>query len=430
MIRIRPFGVAIFLAVLSGACTDQADPAGPNPPQHSSVVSNPIRPPGLDGKFVEVAQRVPEFGGMFFDEAGALTINLTDVSQVRAAQQAIALVFADARISATSIRAQKSRYGFIALAKWHEQVRQVLALPGVTFTDIDEKRNRLVIGIESETLRPQVEAYFLDRRVPEEAFVIERRDALSFAATLQDRVRPAAGGLQIDKTSTSGGECTLGFNAWDWGANFEVVWFFITNSHCTLVQGGVEGTQLFQSTGGVSTDYLGYEVADPEYWTGGVCPEGKRCRYSDSARIQYNSNNDSKGSFIAFTYERSGSGPGSLLIADWMAIESLNPRPMIGQTMDKVGRTSGWTYGEVTQTCSNENVHDSDVHLLCQDIVSGYADYGDSGSPVFLYDPTPLHSGSAVGRANLYGILWGKGSGIFAMSPLEQIEQEVGQINH
>jgi hypothetical protein len=75
-----------------------------------------------------------------------------------------------------------------------------------------------------------------------------------------------------------------------------------------------------------------------------------------------------------------------------------------GSELDKVGRTTGWTFGAVNDTCQNINVTDADVTLFCQHRVrriSGthrMTNNGDSGSPVFQWQ------GSTV---VLSGILWG-----------------------
>lgn len=84
-----------------------------------------------------------------------------------------------------------------------------------------------------------------------------------------------------------------------------------------------------------------------------------------------------------------GTSPGSI------TIDSANPRfriigeaayPVAGQTLEKIGRTTGWTYGQVTNTCVDTNVAGSNITLLCQDYVSAGIGAGDSGSPVFAWN--------------------------------------------
>jgi hypothetical protein len=93
--------------------------------------------------------------------------------------------------------------------------------------------------------------------------------------------------------------------------------------------------------------------------------------------------------------------------------------------VQKVGRTTGWTSGNVTNTCVTVNVSGSNIQLLCQTLVQRAGTQivagGDSGSPVF--------TGSS--NATLIGILWGGNSSgdLFVFSPLKSIQDELGSFN-
>ena len=94
---------------------------------------------------------------------------------------------------------------------------------------------------------------------------------------------------------------------------------------------------------------------------------------------------------------------------------------MAGQVVNKVGRTTGWSQGQVTATCTNTNVSGSNITELCQDFVSASVGSGDSGSPVFAI--------SGGDNVTLLGILWGgSGSSSFVFSPLSNIKGELGNI--
>ena len=108
-----------------------------------------------------------------------------------------------------------------------------------------------------------------------------------------------------------------------------------------------------------------------------------------------------------------------------LAITGRAAFPFQGETVHKVGRTTGWTYGPVSATCRDINVSGSDVTLFCQSLVRSGVGGGDSGSPVFY--------SLAGNKARLVGILWGggidqQGSTTFAFSPLENIEEELGPL--
>jgi hypothetical protein len=95
-----------------------------------------------------------------------------------------------------------------------------------------------------------------------------------------------------------------------------------------------------------------------------------------------------------------------------------------GQEANKIGRTTGWTYGTVTETCVDVLASGTNHIRLCQSIVDAGVNSGDSGSPVFA-----LRRGSDV---TLLGILWGgstdEANPEFAFSPLSGVERELGSL--
>jgi hypothetical protein len=94
--------------------------------------------------------------------------------------------------------------------------------------------------------------------------------------------------------------------------------------------------------------------------------------------------------------------------------------PSVNQTLVKIGRTTGWTQGPVTNTCVNINVSGTNITQLCQDLVTAGVSGGDSGSPVILR--------SGTSNAIWAGLLWGGGGGSFAMSAVENIQTELGTL--
>lgn len=64
----------------------------------------------------------------------------------------------------------------------------------------------------------------------------------------------------------------------------------MTNSHCTHTQGVVDNTEYHQPIRPINpwdmSNRVGLEIADPPFFTGGNCPSGYRCRYSDSAFVR------------------------------------------------------------------------------------------------------------------------------------------------
>jgi hypothetical protein len=309
-------------------------------------------------------------------------------------------------------------YDILELSRWRPEIDQVLSLPGTVFTDLDESSNRLRIGIESSEFQDRVEAFVANSGVPLQAVIIEVVDPIFYLKDLRDKFRPVQGGTQIEIDTAVFGytHCTVGFNA-----IFNNLRGFITNSHCTgSLDGGVQGKMFHQPTDPFNPfadqNILGFEHFDPEMWSGGICPSGRICRRSDAAFIWYASrfgfpqnfsieNPNLYGSGIARTTSWTGS----------LTIDDANPKfdivsegfPLYGEFVDKVGRTTGWTFGRITETCVHSNVKDTDNTMLCQyrvlrDVGDNLiSDHGDSGSPVFRW----LDFDSS--DVELYGILWG-----------------------
>jgi hypothetical protein len=296
---------------------------------------------------------------------------------------------------------------------------EVLALPGTVFADHDEANNRLLFGVKNAAAIPGVRTALTRLGIPSSAFAIEVTEPIHMVATLRNWLRPTQGGIQIHFGQFL---CTLGFNADD-GTQRS----FITNSHCTNRQGGVESTQYYQPTSTVDGTVIATEVEDPQYFRGGACPRNRKCRYSDASRALYGSGTTSTRGAIAQT---SGPNNGSLDVTGSFTITSQDNTTTsfpIATTVNKVGRTTGWTRGNVTNTCVNTNVSGSNITQLCQTFVQDpggavVVGGGDSGSNVFRL--------TGENNVQLVGILWGGNSSgtLFVFSPLKQIRDELGAI--
>lgn len=105
-------------------------------------------------------------------------------------------------------------------------------------------------------------------------------------------------------------------------------------------------------------------------------------------------------------------------------IGSEQKRSVLGEEVNKVGRTTGWTYGPVIETCINTLVSGTVPPIIqrCQDRVRADVAGGDSGSPVFGRI-------TSRGGVRLFGILWGgsvSGEVTFVFSPMAGIHRELG----
>jgi hypothetical protein len=289
----------------------------------------------------------------------------------------------------------------------------VLAVAGTVFGDNDEVKGDLVFGVENERVIPAVRAVLSQLGVSITDYEIKVTAPIHQVATLRDVWRPTLAGIQIHFGRFL---CSLGFNA-DAGGQRS----FVTASHCTNTQGGVEDTQYWQPLSSVDPTVIATEVADPEYFTfrdDPICPRGKKCRYSDASRAAYSGDVASTRGAIART---DAANSGSLEVVGSFEVTAQNDAA-VGAIVNKVGRTTGWTQGPVTNTCVNTNVFGSAIHLLCQTFVSAGVGGGDSGSGVFEL--------TRRNDVTLVGLLWG-GSGdgqTFVYSPLSGVTRELGAL--
>jgi hypothetical protein len=323
-------------------------------------------------------------------------------------RHAIRDVFPGEDLPAT-IRLKEGRFSFDQLKRWKDSATDNLAIPGVTMTDIDERANRLTIGVEPQGPRGLVEQELGVRGIPPEGWQIEETQPVEPQTSLQDKHRPVLGGLQITN-NLSVAACTYGFTATRNG-----VLGFVTNSHCTITQGGVEGSIFVQPTttdfsGGIS-QFIGTETVDPAYHFVSSCPRGFFCRFSDSAFVQLNT-----GVSAQFRIAKPVLGTVSWDGVSTMRINS-EGNALAGTLVTKVGRTSGITSGVVSKTCVDLPFAGTDIVLLCQSQASYASAGGDSGSPVF--QPS---GGCATGVAcvRLVGIHWGS---FGSFSPISNIQR-------
>jgi hypothetical protein len=384
------------------ACSDSSEVTSPDQVQADPAAMT--QAPSLE----ELAARVPGFGGFYLDQ-GRPTVWLTDMAGRGAAVQALAPFMRGMGQDPAGLQVRRGDFDYRQLTLWFNTASPVaLDLDGTVMVDLDEARNRVLVGVESGALIGAVRAALVRSGLPERSLVIEVMRPIVPVVSLQAAATPVAGGVQIN---FPGYLCTLGFNVVAGGQNS-----FITNSHCTATQGGVQNTPYYQPLQSVNPTVIATEVADPAYQkgVGPGCPKNKLCRRSDAARARYST---------GYTNYQRGliARPGSLGSLNYTAHWTITGKgsPVVGRVVNKVGRTTGWTQGQVTNTCVNTGVSGTRFVQLCQFYVAAGVGSGDSGSPVFE---------ASGGNATLIGILWGSGGGVFVGSPLTQIEQELGTL--
>lgn len=411
--------------VVLAACQDTPTEPAPDSRAPATALAPEISRESLDrpheAVFHQISAQLKSFGGHYLDEEGNLVAYLTDPAEQDRAREILQPILEKHQFSARqkpgSIVFRRAEYTFLDLASWRDRVSDpVLDLDDVQYTDLDEARNRLVIGVSSARGRDAAARTLAEQKVPVEAVVFTEAAPVKDLVTLRDYRRPLDGGLQI---GSSVGICTMGFNAY-WAGYRS----FLTNSHCTSTFWKTDGTSIYQNG---SPWYVGYEVSDPSATPCGFLNIFS-CRWSDAAVIRTSGSVTANHGYIARpTFWATGAGnSGSITInnaAPRMRITGEYAFPVGGEMFDKVGRTTGWTYGFVDKTCVDVNKSGL-RRVRCQDYVRKmHADHGDSGSPVFRWH------GSTV---TLAGILWGGtsegGTPYIIISAMWNIEKDLGAL--
>jgi hypothetical protein len=235
------------------------------------------------------------------------------------------------------------------------------------------------------------------------------------------------GGVLIEAQGPSVyGDCTLGFNA-----RYKGVPVFVVNAHCTGKIGQVERTRFGQP---ILESFLGYETDDPPFSLNafanpylhdeGVyvsCSTQVNCRRADVALVSVEPGvNVSLGHIARPKRAIEGLYANGTKEIDTrypqLVITGEDGQPDMNEELDKVGKSTGWTYGKVSRICVNLRTIQN-VVLRCQHFVKAGAQTGDSGSPVFKWK---------TGGVLLHGILWGGRDGGFWYSSLDMIRLDLG----
>ena len=418
MIRLRwnPAALVAGAVLVLAACQDSSNPASPDPGLPSLALQG--NQGGALPSAQELDRQVPGFGGFYLDASGTPTVYLSAGASRAPAERALSAYLSARGLSTAAVRVLQARYNWQQLERWQAAASdEVFSVPGAVFVDNDETSNRVLIGVENLNSVGAVRSAAVRAGVPDDAVLVQRADPIVQVASLQNVVdRPVRAGVQIN---FPGFLCSVGFNATS-GTQKS----FVTASHCTNTQGGVESTPYWQPLQSVDGTQIATEVADPVYVKNGAgCPRGRKCRYSDASRAAYiNGANQALG-LIART---SGANNKSLEITGSFTISADDCSTRggclaVGTTVNKVGRTTGWTAGAITNTCVNTGVQGSQIVQLCQTFVSAGVGGGDSGSDVFQITGTSV---------KLAGILWGGNSAgtQFVFSAFGNVTSELGAL--
>lgn len=378
--------------------------------------SRPLEsPPDLQADY---ARAVPGFGGLFIDPNGVPTVYLTDLGQRERTRQALITEVRARGFQPEQLRIVQSQFDYLQLDRWVKRASEsVFADPDVVFLDLDEARNRLVIGVTTTEGRARAASTLEGLGIPAAAVLVEVTAPEIPLVALDDRIRPVPAGVQV----VGKGNCSLGFNTdhASSGNTTDHRRAFVTAGHCTEETRGVQGTLFRQGLLVVGT-----EISDPPALVGSACGffAPVKCRYSDSARVLYSSDAPYNLAGIART-THPGHLTGSLEINGMFRITAKQLHPLSGTRVHKIGARTGWTVGKITNTSYFSKPEGATILYVGQTRVDAGAQPGDSGSPVFEVNA----DGKTV---TLYGIaVSGAVSGDeYGFSPMSGLEKDLGTL--
>ena len=123
-----------------------------------------------------IAERVPGFGGAFRDpDQNIVYIYLQDASMQEEAERALNEEFGPDFLSGREVRVLKGEYSMDHLNAWYRTVSGLVwQIPGLAWTDLDERKNRIVIGMYPlRGGREEMEAALATVDVPRGAIVVD-----------------------------------------------------------------------------------------------------------------------------------------------------------------------------------------------------------------------------------------------------------------
>ena len=409
--KFNTAGLVVLLAAALTGCehpteTSTLPAASISASQLTQMQSPSVLEVDLDAEWARIARtQVHGFVGYWRSGDGAYIVAIAPPGDARQAEEFVRQSLAT-RGQLASVRSRSVIFSFDQLYEWKTQLSSLLLNPSIYWVDIDETANQLVFGVESLRVQDEIlQAVTAVHALPAAISVIESQLPVE-RTTLQDYFRPVPGGVQIVSTA---GTCTLGFNATRWSISG-----FITAAHCSTTKFSTDGTVQNQNG---STLRIGVEYSDPS-----------TPRRSDASMYQYDAGVAPDWGHLARTTYASVNSRGSSTIDGLkptfrITTKASNGVHLVGELVNKMGRTSGWTQGQVLRTCVSLG------SLPCQWEARVWSEPGDSGSPMFQ-QTGPLEP--EAGRISMWGVLWGGPVNDWTTTwyaPISAVEQDLGSLN-
>ncbi len=170
--------IAAFFVIGSVACSSSEEelqtpgsstaPSSPQPSAHSTQQDK-----SYDDLMVEIEHDVPGFAGMLLDpvDNNILLVKTTKPDTDGSVYKA-AIVGRFPEMSSKRFEIVNTTYDFAQLSAWYALIDPLYGVPGLVSTDIDEVRNKIVIGVETEADRAPMEQKIAELPIPSDAIEV------------------------------------------------------------------------------------------------------------------------------------------------------------------------------------------------------------------------------------------------------------------
>lgn len=414
-----PMVVAISLALgfaFMAGCERPTDLAAPDesPEALQTAIPRADRiPPFIDEHYVDIALRVPGYGGHSLDDAGRMIIHLKDTTQAQLARLELAndvSLFAGARESTPEVEVREAAFDFLELTGWRsiEVPKAVGRVPGVWTVRTNPRTNKIEIGAESPAARAEARMAIIAMGVPEAAleFIDAQRPVPTFSAVAMNHDSTTSyaarmeAGRKIVRQRNNGRfyECTAGpIGKGRPNSPFAGSHWMIVADHCTNDLTGMWGIEFRQPN--PNSGYIGVEAFvgrryfknDPDYFGSSFCNYHNGCRYTDAALVRLYASRPADHGAIA---QPIVGGRAIVDVAprfhviDVVGLGLINPTPPQTNEVTMVGMSSGTQHGRVIDSSYSVVWPDGRegggfIWLYNAGLGNWFSNRGDSGGPIF-----------------------------------------------
>lgn len=277
----RPTLPVVLIAVLTASCGDGSAPFQADlVSSERQIAASPLTIRTVDQLFEYLGNTLPGgFGGLMYDDQGALVMLLKDVSARDAALDELIAAQVNPVDNPAQLRAaitiREVEFSFPELQGWRKLAAR-LDLPGAASFDVAEDRNRVEVGVFGQP--EPTESMLLAAGIPARALFVFSHPGNqthgSATHNLSSRIRPLQAGTAVEATNDDG-TCTIG------GVLVHAQFgnAIITNSHCSDVPASLDNGVFHQPFEILSQNVIGTEVRDPAFSSLILdfnCPSGRR----------------------------------------------------------------------------------------------------------------------------------------------------------